>query len=389
MRVGIVGCSGSGLPLSVFLKRRHPDWNISLIDHNAKVGKKLAATGNGHCNLLNRSAKPSDYNNPEFLKPFFKDYPFDVLLRRLKEIGISTLSIDNLIYPKGYSAPGYVNALESMSKKLGNSFLLEISVLNYKKSRNKWVLITNCGEKEFDKIIFCCGGLSGLNLGSDGSLFPIFKQHGYRIVEPSPALGPVRIKENVASLSGLRHKAEASLIRGDVALKKEGGEVLFRKNGLSGIVIFNLERLIAPGFKEDLYRLSLDLFPDQSAKELANEIFDLCRANSEFASAFLPLPLFNYILNRCRLNKLADLASCQRFATEAKSLSFEVTGLPSFEESQVTSGGVDVCFVDEKLESNIEPGVHFLGEILDVDGPCGGYNLQWCLISALALADRV
>lgn len=373
----------------MFLKRKHPDWDISLIDHNFKVGKKLSATGNGHCNLLNRSAKPSDYNNPSFLAPFFADYPISAILERLKEIGISTLSTDDLVYPKGYSAPGYVNALEGLGRKLGNSFLLGTTVIDYKKIRNKWVLVTDCGEKEFDKIVFCCGGLSGLNLGSDGSLVPVFKRHGYRIVPPSPSLGPVKTKEAVAPLNGLRHKAEVTLKKGDEVLKREKGEVLFRKNGLSGIVVFNLERLIAPRFSDGNYSLWLDLFPDQSGQELGDELYGLRQANPEFASGFLPLPLFNYILQRSHLNNLLTLKNCLQFANKAKALSFQVVGLPSFEESQITGGGIDVSFVDGKLESKLEAGVHFLGEILDVDGPCGGYNLQWCLISALALTDRV
>lgn len=389
MEVGIVGCSGSGLPLSVFLKQKHPDWNLTLIDHNAKVGKKLSATGNGHCNLLNATAEPSNYNNPDFLKPFFQAYPLNSVLNRLLEIGVSTVNNGDLIYPKSLSAPGYVNSLEGLSRKLGNSFCLNTSVTDYKKSRNKWVLVTSCGEKEFDKVIFCCGGSSGLHLGSDGSLLPVFKKHGYKIVPLAPGLGPVRTKEPTTSLNGLRHKAEVSLIKNGKTVKKETGEVLFRKNGVSGIVIFNLERLMAPSFDKEKYRLLLDLFPEESVEDLGNGLLALQKANPEFSSSFLPLPLFNYVLCRSGANNLESSSACLAFAKAAKSLSFEVVGLPSFEESQVTCGGIDVSFMNDKLESAIEPGVHFLGEILDVDGPCGGYNLQWCLISALALTDRV
>ncbi len=389
MEVGIVGCSGSGLPLSVFLKCKHSDWNITLIDHNTKVGKKLSATGNGHCNLLNAAAKPSDYNNPDFLTPFFQAYSLDHLLKRLSDIGVSTIRNGDLIYPKSFSAPGYVNSLEGLSRRLGNSFCLNTSVTDYKKSRNKWILTTNCGEKEFDKVIFCCGGSSGLNLGSDGSLLPIFKKHGYKIVPSVPGLGPVRTKESTVSLNGLRHRAEVSLVANGKTRKKETGEVFFRKNGLSGIVVFNLERVLAPNFGKGDYRLLLDLFPEESLQGLADELLALHRANPDFSSSFLPLPLFNYILTRSGAGKLATLSSCLAFSKAAKSLSFEVTGLPSFEESQVTCGGIDISCVNDRLESIAEPGVHFLGEILDVDGPCGGYNLQWCLISALALTDRV
>ncbi len=391
MDIAIIGSSGAGLPCSIFLKKKHPDWNVSVFDHNLKVGKKLLATGNGHCNLLNISARPEDYNCPEFLAPYFLKFPYAKLIDALNSLGIATMEMGDLVYPLSFSSNGYVDALASLSQQLGNRFHLGVRILDYKKRGNGYLLTTNCGDFACDKIIFATGGKSGKNLGSDGSLFPVFETHCYSISPLKPGLCPIVVKEDVSRLSGLRHRACVYSYSGTgenrTLVHEEEGEVLFKKDGLSGIVIFNTERMYAHS-SEGSFEIVLDLFPDYRSEELSGLLLALQKANPAFAASFLSLPLFDYCLKRSGLSKLEE-GDFARFAKTLKSLLFHPKAVYPFEDSQVTIGGIEISNLLPTLESKKEKGVFFLGEVLNVDGPCGGFNLEWCLISAIALASEL
>ena len=387
MRIAIVGASGAGLPLAAILLQKHPDWDVHLFDANNKIGKKLLATGNGHCNLLNLKASSEDYNAPEFVESCFARQPLDKLKKTLFSLGVPLMEIGDLVYPKSYTSSGYVETLTSYVQSKGVSIHLETKVTEYFKKENKWVLRSNLGDFDCDKVVFCSGGRSGKNLGSDGDLFQIFQKHGYKVTSCAPGLCPVKTRENVTSLAGLRHAAKATLLKGNEELYSEEGEVLFKKDGLSGIVIFNVQRKMVHLGGDSI---TLDLFPGQSSEELCEEISGLLETNSAFIPSFLPTPLYQCCLNTAKLKNLKNKGDVYAFSSILKHLSFHVNGFYGFEDSQVTVGGIDLDDISNKnFESKLESNVYFLGEVLDVDGPCGGYNLEWCLVSALCLAENL
>ena len=387
MRIAVVGASGAGLPFAALLLQKHPDWDVHLFDANSKVGKKLLATGNGHCNLLNLKASSKDYNAPEFVEPSFAKQPLTKLKSCLFSLGVPLMEAGDLVYPKSYTSSGYVESLLSFAQSKGVCLHLETKVLEYFKKENKWVLRSNSGECSFDKVVFCSGGCSGKNLGSDGNLFAVFKKHGYKVASLNPGLCPIKTKENTISLAGLRHPAKVTILKGNEPLYSEEGEVLFKKDGLSGIVIFNVQRKLAHLGGE---AVSLDLFPNQNASELCDEIGGLLKTNPSFASAFLASPLYQYCLGAAKLKELKNNGDVYAFSSVLKHLVFHVSGFYGFEDSQVTIGGIDLNDISNKnFESKLESNVYFLGEVLDVDGPCGGYNLEWCLVSALCLAENL
>ncbi len=387
MRIAIVGASGAGLPFAAILLQKHPDWDVHLFDANSKIGKKLLATGNGHCNVLNLKASSRDYNAPEFVEPFFARQPLDKLKKSLFSLGVPLMEIGDLAYPKSYTSYGYVEALTSYAQSKGASIHLETKISEYFKKENKWVLRSNLGDFDCDKVVFCSGGCSGKNLGSDGNLFQTFQKHGYRVTPCAPGLCPVRTKENTASLAGLRHAAKVTLMKAGEDLYSEEGEVLFKKDGLSGIVIFNIQRKMTHLGGDSIV---LDLFPSQSSEELCEEINGLWETNSSFGPAFLPLPLHQYCLNASKLKNFKNKGDVCAFSSILKRLPFHISGFYGFEDSQVTIGGINLDDISNKnFESKFESNVYFLGEVLDVDGPCGGYNLEWCLVSALCLAENL
>ena len=387
MRIAVVGASGAGLPFAALLLQKHPDWDVHIFDANKKAGKKLLATGNGHCNLLNLKASCEDYNAPDFVKSFFASQPLPKLRSALFSLGIPLMEIGDLVYPKSFTSSGYVDTLLSFVQSKGAAIHLETKVIEYFQKENLWVLRSNLGDYAFDKIVFCSGGFSGKNLGSDGNLFSVFKKHGYKVTSFTPGLCPIKTKENTSSLTGLRHSAKVTVMKDGEKLYSEEGEVLFKKDGLSGIVIFNVQRKAVHLGGDSIV---LDLFPNQDMEALSDEVRGLLEANPMFGAAFLPLPLFQYCLAAARLKELKNDGDVYAFSNVLKHLVFHVSGFYGFEDSQVTIGGINLNDISNKnFESKLESNVYFLGEVLDVDGPCGGYNLEWCLVSSLCLAENL
>ncbi len=387
MRIAVVGASGAGLPFAAMLLQKHPDWEVHLFDANSKVGKKLLATGNGHCNLLNLKATSRDYNASEFVEAVFDREPLSKLKACLFSLGVALMEIGDLAYPKSYTSSGYVDSLSRFIQSKGGFIHFETMILDYFKKENKWVLRSNLRDFEFDALVFSPGGCSGRNLGSDGNLFRVFSKHGYKISSLTPGLCPIKTKENTSSLAGLRHFARVTVMKNGQPYYAEEGEVLFKKDGLSGIVIFNVQRQLAH-YGGDC--LALDLFPDEDISKLCEEIKGLHDANPSFDLAFLPGSLFKWCLAAAKIKELKNSEDVYAFSIVLKHLIFHVNGFYGFEDSQVTIGGIDLNDISSKnLESKRETNVYFLGEVLDVDGPCGGYNLEWCLASALCLAESL
>ena len=362
---------------------------MTLFDKNEKIGRKLLATGNGHANVLNMKTGPEHFNHPKFVAPYLNYYPFGECQGQLASMGIILKNEGDLLYPLSYSAPSYVSFLGKLLNKEGVDVRLGVKVLDYA-SGEKVKIITDKGEEVFDFVAFATVGCSQSKLGSDGSLFPIFKKHGYTIIDPKPGLCPIRTKEKTKSLSGQRHEAKVTITIKDVVAREESGEVLFKDDGLSGIVIFNLASFINHLDSTEDVMIYLDLFPSVSLTALTVDLFASMKVNPTFfLDAYLTEPLKEYLLRYAgvTLNGSIDKGTCFKLAKAMKQLRFHFKETYGFDNSQVTIGGISISDVDEKLVSKKEKNVAFAGEVLDVDGLCGGHNLTWCLVSALAVAD--
>ena len=387
-KIAIVGGSAAGIYLAIFLMKKHPEYEVVILEKNDKLGKKLLATGNGHCNLLNKGMRADAYNNPEFMEEALKRCPPFRLLDELESLGVRTMEVGDLVYPLSYSASTYLRFLIGLLSSLGVKVRLGIKVDSYE-VKGQVTLHTNEGPLPYDRVFFAVGGKSQPNLGSDGSLFDEFKRHGYEVAPLRPALCPIKTKEPTKSISGLRHKALVSLKENDRGIYWEKGEILFKDDGLSGIAIFNCQSHIAHRGDKENYVIEVDLFPDIPADSLCEDMLSAAMKNPQFyLDAYLEKPLKEYCLkkagfegktpqNRCEIGKLVAVLKDLRFTFEASY---------PFAASQVTTGGLSVKEVDEKMLSLKEKGVGFVGECLDIDGLCGGYNLGWALLSALSAA---
>lgn len=381
MNVGIIGSGAAGLYLAIFLKKNNPYLEITVFEKEEKLAKKLYATGNGHCNLLNKKLLPNKYNHPEFMKSFLHNFDYETLKKELSSLGIALLENDNYVYPLSFHAGTYVQYLLSLAKSLDVEFKNITKISNYSKGKDGY-LIDEYGH--FDKLIIATGGASSPNLGSDGSFFEILKKHGYSIEPLRPGLTPLRVKEKVGVLQGIRHKALVKAFNDNKQVFAEEGEVLFKKDGISGIVIFNAESAIYRSQIIKNPRVSIDLFPDFSFYALCDVLSRAKQANPEnYLSSVLVGPLAKYVLSISGNHEIENIAN------NLKRLSFSIDGPYGFVDSQVTIGGVSLNEITPFLESKKERGLYFAGEVLDVDGDCGGYNLSWALISALMISKHL
>lgn len=379
MIVGIIGGSISGLYAAINVKITHPDYRVYVIEKNDRLLKKIYATGNGHCNLLNANLKPERYSHPDWIAKYLNRYPYKRLCAYLAGLGIPVFAKGELVYPLAYSANSFCRYLIELTNKLGIEVYLNERVIDY----GHGLVRTDKEQRRYDKLIFAIGGKSQSNLGSDGSLFPLLSDHGYHVVPLRPGLVPIKTKQKTKGLKGVRHEGLVRAYAQDGGMVyEEAGEVLFKEDGLSGIVIFNLSSRLAR-LGGSSFRIAIDFFPDYGLSELEG-IALRSAVNGACLYTLVEYPLGIYVRNQ--LKNPNDLTG---FCKALKCLCFDFDGFYPFSSSQVTIGGIGLDEVDEDLMSKREAGVYFIGECLDVDGDCGGYNLAWCLISALTVSEAI
>ncbi|MFA6620047.1 MAG: aminoacetone oxidase family FAD-binding enzyme [Bacilli bacterium] len=391
MRIAVIGGGASGLYGAIALKKRHPEAELFVYEKEEKIARKLYATGNGHCNLLNAAVVAEDFNNPAFIAPYLKRYPFAALKQTLASWGIMTLREGDYVYPLSYNAGTYVGFLTDLATSLGVHFFTGVRVLDYSQKDGGFVLKTDAKTASmdfaFDKIVFASGGLSTPKLGSDGSLFPLLAKRGYSLVQPLPGLAPIKVAhpEMLKGLSGYRHDAKVSLLSKEgKLLYTERGEVLFKEDGLSGIVVFNVESVYCRLRQPVGATISLDFFPDETRETLAEELKNNHAINPLFyGEAYFPKEVQDHFTWAKNSDHFLLLA--QRLKNDG----YLIKATYGFDHSQVTVGGVSITSLKPSLESIKEPGVYFLGEVLDLDGFCGGFNLTWALLSALIVRDSL
>lgn len=365
MKVVIIGAGASGVVAGISVKRVFPKDEVFIIEHLAKPLKKIPATGNGKCNYGHKDIDFNQYNNPKFVKPIIESFN---TIEFFDSINIKTKQVDNLYYPMSESAESVRTALLKECAHLKIKFLLNETIVDYKVNK-KITVKTDKQVIECNKLIFATGGKSSPQLGSDGSIFPLLKKHGYDIAPLHPILCPVKVKENVKELNGVRAKVKLTLDSFN-----ESGELLFKKDGISGMVTFNMSRFVDTSKKQFVY---IDLLPEIDEKELKDYLNKQGKEN--YLLAYFN-PLIAGYLAKISLNN-------EDLIRNSKALKLTIDGVYEYEFSHVSRGGVKIDNINNGLESRHEPNVYFVGEVLDIDAPCGGYNLTWAFASAKHLVS--
>lgn len=382
MKIILIGGGASALVCANLIKNYDATSEVFIIEKNDKLGKKLKMTGNGKCNLAPISDNIDAYNNPQFLDQLFKEISLSNYLDELKALGVPTKTIKNQgYYPLSENAPNVVSVLSSALKTKGIN-IIQGEVVEYD---NNNIYLEDKQSVAYDKVIFATGGKSYSNFGSDGALFPVFKKHGYQLSELKPSLCPIKVKENIKSLFGSRAHGTLSLLQNGKVCYQETGEVMFKKDAISGIAAMNASSYIA--HHEGKYQISINL--------LENEFVDRFENNPKITVmdallAYVPLPIAEYIIRKTNINGVSLFREhAEKIKNTLESLTFTYDSLYDFDSAQVTIGGIDIKEIDSSFKSIREKNVYFIGEMLDIDGLCGGYNLRFAISSAIQCAKHI
>ena len=395
MRIAIIGAGASGMAAAISAAASGAH-QVLLLERQARVGRKLLATGNGRCNLTNRQTHPGRYHgsSPDFVRPALDAYPVDSTLDFFQTLGLYTVTEPGgRVYPWSDQANSVVDVLRFALDRRNIQLRTGTEIVSVKKTAEGFRLKDQNGQSyEADRLIVSCGGAAGTKLGGGLSGYQLLRSLGHHCTKLFPSL--VQLKTDpalVRGLKGVRASAELRLTLNDALLDKAQGEVQFTEYGVSGPAVFELSRSAAAA---DGCVLHLDLLPGCRAEELLSS---LCIRISRFPS-LLAEDLLTGILHN-RLGRMLVRAAEIGLNTPLTSLNWEqlnrvvelcgelalpVTGTMGMEGAQVTAGGIVTREFDPAtLQSRIVPGLYATGEVLDVDGDCGGFNLQWAWSSGL------
>ena len=386
MKIAIIGGGASGIAAAIYAKRENSACNVQVFERSDRILKKLLATGNGRCNLSNTDMSGRHYfsHSPEYINKILSAFTPEEERQFFESIGIIFCEENGRIYPYSRRANAVADALRFECGHLGVKIRTNAFVEKIEKSEHGFII----NGEFFDKVIVSSGGFSAPSFGTDGNSFRLLKSLGHTITRYSYALAPVKVKENVKQLKGIRAHADVTLLRNGDAIRTEKGEVQFTDYGLSGIAVMQLSRLLG---ENDI--LALDLMPNFSKKELET-LFEKRKATlphlkaEDFLSGIVHKTLGIFILNRIGISPAKNTSSLtedeiRQLAENIKTLPFTVSSVLGKEHSQATSGGARLCdFNAETLESSIVPNLYCTGEALDCVGDCGGYNLHWAWATA-------
>ena len=388
MRVLVIGGGAAGMMAA--LTAAENSHAVTLLERQGRVGRKLMATGNGRCNLTNHHVSPAHYHGetPDFCRHALEAFDVGNTLLYFAGLGLLTTAEDSgRVYPFSNMAGSVLDVLR---------FALEDSTVDLhtgcvataiKKKGDAFTVRTESGE-EFtaDRVILAAGGAAGGKVGGVMDGYQLAKGLGHHRTALYPSLVQIRTEPTYPrALKGVKAEADVTIRRGGETVAQNRGEVLFTEYGVSGPAIFDISRSVATG-GEGL-TVTLDLLPDWEQRE----VLDWLRQRRGSAGGREAGTLLTGALHS-RLGQMVCKAAgftnqsaaalsdgdLRRIAARVKDFALPITGVCGFDQAQVTAGGLRCDEFDPRtMESRLVPGFYACGEVLDIDGDCGGYNLQW------------
>ena len=365
-----------------------------LLERQNRVGRKLLATGNGRCNLTNLNLTPDNYHgaSPQFIVPAMNAFGTVDTLEFFQNLGLLTVAEDSgRVYPLSDQAGSVVDVLRFAVEAAGVEVRTEFDVTAVKQTKTGFKICSESESIRSDKVIICCGGMAGGKLGGTKSGYELLQSFGHRVTRLYPVLVQLKTDNTyVRSLKGVRADAAITLKRDGEALAESAGEVQFADYGVSGPAIFEISRAAAS--EKGQLTVHLDLLRDLDFAQV-QEL--LLRRQQAMPSLMLENLLTGMVHNRLGRTVLRyagyDLNSpvsslkqsdIKKIAAALGDFTLPIIGNLGFDGAQVTAGGIRTDEFDPvTLESRLVPGLYAAGEVLDVDGDCGGYNLQWAWAS--------
>ncbi len=393
MRVAVIGGGASGLMAACVLSRAGAD--VTVLERQPRVGKKLLATGNGRCNLTNIHASKENYHGAQAVAAgILAAFPPARVLAEFETLGVpARIDSEGRAYPMSNMAASVLDNLRLALSESGGVERTDFDAVRIERGfrvRAKAGAALAC-----DRVLIATGGPAAPNLGGTRGGHALLAGLGHRVTKLMPAITPIRTElQPLKGLKGQRARCRVTLLDGPKTVQDEAGEILFTETGVSGICVLQLARR-----SQELSdaRLCVDFAPEaedglleRRAEALPN------RRLEDFLNGLLPRRIGWAVIRAAGIGDPGRAASSLARAELAalgralRAFPLRVTGVMGFEAAQVTAGGADMDeFEPATLESRRVPGLFVAGEVCDVDGDCGGYNLQWAWSSALAAARGI
>lgn len=381
MDIIIIGAGASGIVTAINAKNENN--RVILLEKNDRIGKKLLATGNGRCNYTNMNLSEKNYSSPDFVKRTLGDFSNEDLINYFRILGLESTLDGNRVYPISLKANSVLNILIYWLEKKGIEVKTKSQVKEIKKTKKGYEVITNEETLSADVVVAAFGGKAMPASGSDGVSFEILKKMGIRVTDLKPALTQLKLESKyLKHLSGTKVIGRARLLRREKVIDEREGEILFANYGISGPPILDMSvnteegDIIEVPLINNLKKDSIDMvynryymFPDFSLEE--------------FLMGLVDKKFIHYIVDSLDMDKntamnMISMGDFEKIIGLLLKSRFKVTGNTGFKNAQVTRGGVSLDEVSpENYEAKKYKDLYIIGEALDIDGDCGGYNLHF------------
>lgn len=394
INIAVIGGGVSGMMAAIHAKTEYTD--VTILESGKRVGNKILLTGNGKCNFSNLFLDESCYYSKDitFLKETFHKFSPQDTKDFFESLGMLVKEKNGYLYPLGEQASIVLDILRMELKKRKVSVIAECKVSKMKKEKDTFFVESESGQTfSFDKVILTTGGRSYAKTGSDGSGYKLAKKLGHSVYPTVPALVQLCGKDSFYKIvAGVRSEGSVSCIIDGKMIRRENGEIQFTDYGISGIPVFQISRLVSYGiFEHKEINILVDVLPKLSEKDVEDLVF--MRRNihmedtlEEFLCGLTNKKLCQLALKLNHLSpeeKVSKIGKKQLFdlINTLKHIEYHIVDTKGYDTAQVTAGGVLLSEINNDFSSKITKNLYFAGEILDVDGICGGYNLQWAFSS--------
>lgn len=392
-KILVIGAGASGMMAAICAAKKGA--KVTIYEKNDRVGKKILATGNGKCNLSNTDMDITNYYCEDYnkLDNAFKRFSCEDTILFFENCGLMIRNRDGYLYPYCEQASVVLDILRSNLERYGIEVYTSVTdiVVSARKS-GKFSVKSSVADKEFDSVILACGSKAGMkHATTDG--YDLAKAFGHRIVPLFPALVQVRCREKFfPSVAGVRCKAKITLFVNEREKVWEQGELQLTDYGVSGIPVFQISRIIAKELSNNIpIHIEIDFVPEQTLGEwetyINNRIHNMygCTLDN-FMTGILHKKISAMLLKQYGLKPMSYLDATnesviKKLCLDMKKFTVVPKSVNDFEFAQVCSGGVEFTQLNDDMESLYQPGLYIVGEMVDIDGKCGGYNLQWAWTS--------
>ena len=392
--LSVIGGGASGLAAAIeaarISKAEKKNIKITVYERLPKVGKKILATGNGRCNIMNTSVSKNNYHgDPKLLKSIFEQFTVEDNMEFFRSMGIYLAEeADGRLYPLSFQASSVLDALRFEAENLGIEIKCDTKIEKIKRNNDGFILNENLYS---DAVIIAGGGKSAAVQGSDGSCFDLLSSLGIKIRPTFPSLTGIVLKNKNKALKGVRAAGEIYIVENGTVVASSEGELQYTDYGISGIPAMEVSRAVSEHFalhRKGKIIMAVNSLPDFSPEEIFDYIITRKKQNpnllcEDLLSGVMPKKLGMAKLSSASVSCTARLSTLTKnniaYLTEIiNSEIFEISGVLGFDNSQVTAGGADTkLFNQTTLEAKNINGLFACGEVLDIDAVCGGFNLSW------------